>query len=82
MASLPSYEEATSRLDWLGLVAPFVEFSDYKILCLVNRRFWHVFAPRLWRDLLVAVRQAGLDPGDGESIGMRPEVNRIHIKML
>ncbi|KAH7133360.1 hypothetical protein B0J13DRAFT_99993 [Dactylonectria estremocensis] len=64
MENLPSYHEATTRLDWLHLVAPFVASRDYPALCLVNGRFWHVFAPRLWFDLLLAVRHAGLQSGD------------------
>lgn len=66
MASLPSYREATAKLDWLCLVAPYVAFPDYAALCLVSRRFWHVFAPRLWENLFRSVRLAGLDPSDGE----------------
>ncbi|KAI9170927.1 Leucine rich repeat domain containing protein [Paramyrothecium foliicola] len=61
---LPSYEEATARLDWLDLVAPYVRFADYRALCLVSSHLWRVFAPRLWRDPLWSVRQFGLDPGD------------------
>lgn len=47
---LPSYQQATSRGDWLRLAAPYVAFTDYPALCCVNRRFWAVFAPRIWRD--------------------------------
>ncbi|EHK48787.1 hypothetical protein TRIATDRAFT_158152 [Trichoderma atroviride IMI 206040] len=47
---LPSYQQATSRGDWLRLAAPYVAFTDYPALCCVNRRFWSVFAPRIWRD--------------------------------
>ncbi|KAF7551530.1 hypothetical protein G7Z17_g4938 [Cylindrodendrum hubeiense] len=64
MASLPSYHEATARPDWLHLVAPFVTPRDYPALCLVDTRFWHVFAPRLWLNVLLAARQAGLQSGD------------------
>ncbi|KAH7153080.1 hypothetical protein EDB81DRAFT_931451 [Dactylonectria macrodidyma] len=64
MEYLPSYHEATTRPDWLHLVAPFVAPRDYPALCRVNGRFWHVFAPRLWSDLLLAVRHAGLQSGD------------------
>ncbi|POR34582.1 Leucine rich repeat domain containing protein [Tolypocladium paradoxum] len=64
MDSLPSYQEATTRPDWLGLVAPYVQFADYRSLCLVSRRSWLLFAPRLWADLFAAVRLSGLDPGD------------------
>ncbi|KAH8178190.1 leucine rich repeat domain containing protein [Sarocladium implicatum] len=62
MADLPSYEEATTRQDWLELVAPYVSFRDYCSLSLVNSRFWHIFAPRLWENPLRTVRLAGLDP--------------------
>ncbi|WYZ37058.1 hypothetical protein EsH8_II_000564 [Colletotrichum jinshuiense] len=64
MAELPSYQDAVSRLDWLGLVAPYVEDKDVAQLCSVNRRFYAVFAPRLWNDPLVAIRRLGLDPSD------------------
>ncbi|KAK1238046.1 hypothetical protein MKX08_002625 [Trichoderma sp. CBMAI-0020] len=47
---LPSYQQATSRGDWLRLAAPGVAFTDYPALCCVSRRFWAVFAPRIWRD--------------------------------
>ncbi|KAH8125748.1 hypothetical protein FP744_10002432 [Trichoderma asperellum] len=47
---LPSYQQATSRGDWLPLAAPYIAFTDYPALCCVNRRFWSVFAPRIWRD--------------------------------
>jgi hypothetical protein len=71
MAGLPSYEEATTAPDWLELVASYVSFSDYRRLSLVSRRFWTIFAPRLWENPLKAVRLLGLDPSDGESV---PEV--------
>ncbi|OHE92472.1 hypothetical protein CORC01_12263 [Colletotrichum orchidophilum] len=64
MASLPSYQDAVSILDWLELVAPYVADKDFASLCSVNRRFYAVFAPRLWNDPLVAVRRLGLDPSD------------------
>ncbi|KAM0513946.1 hypothetical protein ACHAPE_007301 [Trichoderma viride] len=47
---LPSYQQATSRGDWLRLAAPYAAFTDYPSLCRVNRHFWSVFAPRIWRD--------------------------------
>lgn len=72
MASLPSYHEATARPDWICLVAPYVPFGDYRSLCLVSRRFWGEFAPRLWGNLLRSARLAGLDPGDGEYCAMLP----------
>lgn len=65
MASLPSYHEAVARPHWLDVAAPYVRFADYHALCLVSRRCWAVFAPRLWGNLLVAARLRGLDPGDG-----------------
>lgn len=65
MTALPSYSEAIAQTDWLALAAPYVSFSDYRALCRVSRRFWDTFAPRLWRDILSAVRHSGLDPSDG-----------------
>ncbi|KAH8166587.1 hypothetical protein CIB48_g1689 [Xylaria polymorpha] len=64
MDSLPSYSEATTRLDWLSLVAPHIPASGWTSCCLVDRRFYDRFAPRLWRDPLVTVRQLGLHPND------------------
>ncbi|KAI3327846.1 hypothetical protein HD806DRAFT_531182 [Xylariaceae sp. AK1471] len=64
MDILPSYSEATSRLDWLSLVAPFVPASSWTPCCLVDRRFYNHFAPRLWQDPLVTARQLGLHPND------------------
>ncbi|KAK1712003.1 LOW QUALITY PROTEIN: hypothetical protein BDP67DRAFT_544855 [Colletotrichum lupini] len=64
MATLPSYQDAVSKLDWLELVAPYVADKDFTSLCSVNKRFYAVFAPRLWNDPLVAVRRLGLDPSD------------------
>lgn len=65
MASLPSYQDAVRAPDWLELVAPFVSVRDYRSLCPVDKRFYRLFAPRLWNDPLTAVRQLGLDPSDG-----------------
>ncbi|KAI0407950.1 hypothetical protein F4802DRAFT_551951 [Xylaria palmicola] len=64
MDTLPSYSEATSRLDWLSLVAPFIPASSWTSCCRVDRRFYNHFAPRLWRDPLVTVRELGLHPND------------------
>ncbi|ATY63533.1 leucine rich repeat domain containing [Cordyceps militaris] len=64
MASLPSYQEATTRADWLEIAAPYTQTADYHALCLVNRHFWNVFAPRLWVDVLLTVRRRGLQPED------------------
>jgi hypothetical protein len=76
MASLPSYDEAISRLDWLALVAPYVSIRDYANLCLVSHRFYKLFAPRLWMDPLRMVRFLGLDPGDGkQTLCGSPEIS-------
>ncbi|KAI8955863.1 hypothetical protein F4801DRAFT_586541 [Xylaria longipes] len=64
MDILPSYSEATTRLDWLSLVAPYVPAPAWTSCCRVDRRFYDRFAPRLWRDPLVTVRQLGLHPND------------------
>ncbi|KEZ46042.1 hypothetical protein SAPIO_CDS0886 [Scedosporium apiospermum] len=63
----PSYEQAITTGGqgwWLELVAPYVSVGDYPSLCLVSRRFYDVFCPRLWKDPLVTVRILGLDPGN------------------
>ncbi|KAM7186356.1 hypothetical protein V8F20_011423 [Naviculisporaceae sp. PSN 640] len=56
----PSYLDATRRQDWLELVAPYVSVRDYTNLCLVSKRFYDLFAPRLWHDPLTAARTLGL----------------------
>ncbi|GKU11455.1 unnamed protein product [Fusarium langsethiae] len=47
MASLPSYQDAVSA-DWVRLVIPYISPNDFAALCRVNRRFWDIFAPRIW----------------------------------
>lgn len=65
-AYLPSYQDATTRPDWLALVAPYVPVREYARLCLVCRRFYRQFAPRLWNDPLAAAAAACmLGRGDG-----------------
>ncbi|KAI2642325.1 hypothetical protein GGS21DRAFT_300481 [Xylaria nigripes] len=64
METLPSYHEATSKPDWLSFVAPFVSASSWTSCCLVNPRFYRHFAPLLWQDPLVTIRQLGLHPND------------------
>ncbi|KAI1769915.1 hypothetical protein F4818DRAFT_308488 [Hypoxylon cercidicola] len=64
METLPSYEEAVASLDWLDLVATYVPVADWPRCCLVDRRFYCQFAPRLWQDPLVIVRRLGLHPND------------------
>ncbi|KAK4248592.1 hypothetical protein C7999DRAFT_40216 [Corynascus novoguineensis] len=52
---LPSYQDATTRPDWLALVAPYMRVRDYTRLCLVSRRFYRQFAPPLWNDPLAVL---------------------------
>jgi hypothetical protein len=52
---LPSYQDATTRPDWLDLVAPYIPIGQYARLCLVSRRFYHQFAPRLWNDPVAVI---------------------------
>lgn len=66
MGDLPSYQEATAEIDWLGLVVSYLPTRCLPACCLVNRRFYTLFAPRLWQDPLSAIRQLGLDPNDGK----------------
>lgn len=66
MTDLPSYSQAVTRDDWLQLAAPYVQTTDYVSLCLVSQRFWRIFAPRLWVNILRHVRLSGLDPSDGK----------------
>ncbi|KAH7320868.1 hypothetical protein B0I35DRAFT_201212 [Stachybotrys elegans] len=63
-SSLPSYRAATTPVHWLEQIAPYVDFTDYPALCLVNHHCWGIFAPLLWNDLLRAARLSGLDPSD------------------
>ncbi|VUC20609.1 unnamed protein product [Clonostachys rosea] len=77
MDALPSYHEATTRLDWLDFVAPYIQFSELSSLCLVSRRFWKALAPLLWADLLTAVSQTGLDPSDHVSWWLDFVFNRL-----
>ncbi|KAI1389198.1 uncharacterized protein F4822DRAFT_437522 [Hypoxylon trugodes] len=78
MEILPSYEEAITGPDWLSLVAAYIPVIDWLRCCLVNRRFYRQFAPRLWKDPLVTVRQLGLHPNDDLS-WYRRFINK-HIK--
>lgn len=78
MSSLPSYQEAVGRSDWLGIVAPYASARDYASLCLVSRRFYRQFAPRLWIDPLRTVRVLGLDPGDGVLARLLPGITADH----
>ncbi|KAL2174358.1 uncharacterized protein P884DRAFT_332042 [Thermothelomyces heterothallicus CBS 202.75] len=55
VVDLPSYRAATTRPDWLALVAPYVRINDYASLCLVSRHFYRQFAPRLWNDPLAVM---------------------------
>ncbi|OTA57909.1 hypothetical protein K449DRAFT_415924 [Hypoxylon sp. EC38] len=64
MDILPSYEQAVSSPDWLDLVAGYVLVVDWPRCCLVDRRFYSRFAPRLWQDPLVTIRRLGLHPND------------------
>lgn len=73
MASLPSYQDAVST-DWLRLVVPYISPSDYAALCRVNRRFWEIFAPRIWgrlpstSTLTTSDRVVNCDPEHGKPV--------------
>jgi len=66
LAPPPSYQEATSRADWLPLVAPYISPPCYTNLCLVSKRFYRQFAPVLWNDpiTLVPVIRPNLEDGE------------------
>ena len=66
MATLPSYQEAVGRGNWLPVVAPYFALRDYARLCRVSRAFHAAFAARLWNDPLTAARRLGLHPTHGE----------------
>lgn len=66
MDVLPSYEEATLAPDWLQLAAPYLTAADWRRGCLVSSQWYHQFAPRLWLDPLITVRDLGLHPNDGK----------------
>ncbi|KAK4156385.1 hypothetical protein C8A00DRAFT_30779 [Chaetomidium leptoderma] len=57
----PSYQRATKRPDWLGLVAPYIPLRKYARLCLVSKRFYRHFAPRLWNDPFTTARMLNPD---------------------
>ncbi|KAI0180773.1 hypothetical protein GGR52DRAFT_521616 [Hypoxylon sp. FL1284] len=78
MEVLPSYEQAVAGLDWLDLVAPYIPIADWSHCCLVDKRFWRQFAPRLWQDPLVTVRLLGIHPND-ELAWYRRFINK-HVK--
>lgn len=51
-----------------GLVAPYVHVHDYYSLCLVQKSFYAIFAPLLFKDPLVMVASLGkYDLNQGES---------------
>ncbi|KAL7794195.1 hypothetical protein V8C37DRAFT_71230 [Trichoderma ceciliae] len=64
---LPSYQQAISRGDWVQLAAPYIDFADYSALCRVNRHYWSIFAPLLWRDPCAASKRLGRSV-DGDTI--------------
>ncbi|KAG6360233.1 hypothetical protein INS49_011289 [Diaporthe citri] len=61
MEQLPSYQDATGKKQWLELVAPYIDPSDYQSLCCVSRQFHSLFAPRAWKDPLAVVRTLSRD---------------------
>lgn len=78
MEDLPSYQDAIRRKDWLDVVAPYALISDYHNLCLVSRRFYNRFAPRLWKDPIRMIRELGLSRDNGKSwLGPRIEADPI-----
>lgn len=58
---LPSYQEATTRRDWLDIVLPYVDVGDYFKLLFVSKRFYSKIAPRLWQNPLRSIHSLGLD---------------------
>ena len=66
MDVLPSYEEATLAPDCLQLAAPYLTAADCRRCCLVSSTWYRQFAPRLWLDPLITVRDLGLHPNDGK----------------
>jgi hypothetical protein len=59
---LPSYQDAIARVDWLDLVAPYMNVKHYARLCRVSKRFYAQFAPRLWNDPVTVVCLLSRDP--------------------
>lgn len=66
MEQLPSYQDATGKKQWLELVVPYIDPSDYQSLCCVSRQFHSHFAPRAWKDPLAVVRTLNRDTAYGE----------------
>lgn len=75
----PSYHDATKRPDWLELVAPRVPVREYARLCLVSRRFYDQFAPRLWNDPLSAATLLNRD-NNGQYTPPHPRVVRAYLQ--
>ncbi|KAH9896329.1 hypothetical protein F4778DRAFT_772197 [Xylariomycetidae sp. FL2044] len=80
MEELPSYQQAIDGSDWLTCVASYIPVKAWPACCLVNHRFYHEFAPRLWQDPLVSVRHFGLHPND-DLVWYRRFINK-HMKAV
>ncbi|KAL2135791.1 hypothetical protein VTI74DRAFT_6857 [Chaetomium olivicolor] len=86
MAHPPSYQDATTTPDWLELVARSIPIREYARLCLVSRRFYRHFAPRLWNEPLAVAGMLCQDSYDPEwlvrflrhaAVSVRPETRAL-----
>ncbi|KAK1774570.1 hypothetical protein QBC45DRAFT_361611 [Copromyces sp. CBS 386.78] len=68
-ATLPSYQAATRKLDWLELADPYIPIDCYARLCCVSWRFRKYFLPKLWADPFAICYALGpISKPDGEEI--------------
>ncbi|KAK3947100.1 hypothetical protein QBC32DRAFT_385789 [Pseudoneurospora amorphoporcata] len=68
-ATLPSYQEATRKLDWLELADPYIPIDCYARLCCASWRFYKYFLPKLWADPFAICYALGpISKPDGEEI--------------
>ena len=64
----PSYEEAIRQKDWVEFVAPYLDICEYAKLCRVSKKFYAIFAIRLWKDPLAILRELRRDTATGERL--------------
>ncbi|KAK2071587.1 hypothetical protein P8C59_005996 [Phyllachora maydis] len=79
MATLPSYQDAVRRGDWLALAAPYTALRDAAGLSRVSTSFYRAFAPRLWSDPVRAARRLGLGHDDGDAADGRLKFLDRHV---
>ncbi|KAK0612855.1 hypothetical protein B0T17DRAFT_602476 [Bombardia bombarda] len=71
----PSYQDATKQPDWIELVAPYIDPRDHRSLCLVSKRFYGLFALRMWNDPFATALAFGLQRRKSKWLG--PDLERF-----